>query len=57
MIQAMKRMNNVLDGKRGDAMQKTMVLVTIGALLLTGAAFAAETGDKETAKNLSLIHI
>ncbi|MCX6877884.1 MAG: hypothetical protein NTW21_29335 [Verrucomicrobia bacterium] len=53
MKQAMKRVKNVLVGKKGDSMRKTMVLITIGfgLCLLSSNLLAAETGDKETAKN------
>jgi hypothetical protein len=46
MKQAMKRMKNMLGGKKGDSMHQTMVLITIGGWLLTGTAFAVDGGEK-----------
>jgi hypothetical protein len=43
---AMKHLKNVLGGKRGNSMRKTMVLITIGGWLLAGAAFAVDGGEK-----------
>ncbi len=40
MKQALKHLKYVLDGKKGDSMRTTMVLMTIEALLFLGAAFA-----------------
>lgn len=39
MKQALKHQKYVLGGKKGDSMSKTMVLMTIEALLFLGAAF------------------
>ena len=38
MKQAMKRVKNVLGGKQGDFMRKTVVLITIGGWLVSGGA-------------------
>jgi hypothetical protein len=48
MKQAMKRVKNVLGGKKGDSMRKTVFLITIGALLFAGAAFAVDGGGKDS---------
>jgi hypothetical protein len=40
MKQALKHLQNVLGGKKGDSMRKTMVLMSVEALLFLGAAFA-----------------
>jgi hypothetical protein len=42
----MKRVKNVLGGRKGDYMWKTMVLVTIGSLLFGGAVAAVDGGEK-----------
>ena len=44
MKHARKRVKNMLGNKKGDSMHKTMVLITIGALLFAGAAVAVEGG-------------
>lgn len=44
----MKRVNNVLDGQQGASLRKAMVLIAIGALLLTGGAFAADADGKDS---------
>jgi hypothetical protein len=46
MKQAMKRVKNILGDKKGDSMRKTMVLMTISSLLLSGAVVAVEGGKK-----------
>ena len=46
MKQAMKRVKNILGDKKGDSMRKTMVLMTISSLLLSGAVVAVEGGGK-----------
>ena len=46
MKQALERVMNVLADKKADPMHKTMVLVTTGALLLAGGAFAVDGGEK-----------
>jgi hypothetical protein len=38
-----------MGGKKGDSMKKTMVLMTIGALLFLGAAFAVDGGENKSA--------
>jgi len=48
MKQAMKRVKNILGDKKGDSIRKTMVLMTIGALLFLGAAFAVDGGGKDS---------
>jgi len=50
MKQAMKRVKNVLGGKKGgdSICGKTRVLMTTGALLLAGGAFAVEGGGKDS---------
>jgi hypothetical protein len=42
----MKRVKNVLGGKKGNSMWKTMVLITICSWLLAGAAVAVDGGEK-----------
>ena len=46
MKQAMKRVKKVMSGKKGHSMRKTTVLITAGALLWVGAAFAVEGNGK-----------
>ena len=46
MKQAMKRVKKVMSGKNGHSMRKTTVLITAGALLWVGAAFAVEGNGK-----------
>jgi hypothetical protein len=48
MKQAMKRVKNVLGIKKGDSMRKMIVLITIGGLLLTGAAVSIDGGGKDS---------
>ena len=48
MKDAMKHLKNMLGDKKGDSMRKTMVLMTIGALLFLGAAFAVAGGGKDS---------
>ena len=42
----MKRVKNVLGGRKGDYMWKTMVLITMGSLLFAGAVAAFDGAEK-----------
>ena len=42
----MKRVKNVLGGRKGDYMWKTMVLITMGSLLIAGAVAGVDGGEK-----------
>ena len=46
MKQAMKRVKSVLGGKKGDAMRKTMVLITICGWIVAGGAVQVDGGEK-----------
>jgi len=47
MKQAMKRVNHVLGGKKGDSMCQAMVLMTLCAWLLAGEAGAVDRAEKD----------
>ena len=46
MKQVMKRLKNVLGGRQGDFMPKTMVLITIGGWLVAAGTVQADGGEK-----------
>ncbi|MCX6930499.1 MAG: glycosyl hydrolase family 28-related protein, partial [Verrucomicrobia bacterium] len=54
MKQAMKRVKNVLGGKKGDSMGKIMILITMGSLLLAGAVVAVDGGGNDSSSATSV---